>query len=125
MAFLFDVLAGLATGVLSAWGIGGGSLLIIYMTVLARLPQQAAQGVNLLYFLPTSVTALISHIRNGLVEKVLAYPAVLAGVTTALGGSFAASVLSAATMRKIFGVFIILVGLSEVLRVVRKKKNGR
>jgi uncharacterized membrane protein YfcA len=54
MRFAISALAGLAAGIISAWGIGGGSLLIIYMTVFAGLSQQTAQGVNLLYFLPTS-----------------------------------------------------------------------
>ena len=51
-AWVIALLAGGATGILSAFGIGGGSLLLIYLTSFAALDQHQAQGINLLYFLP-------------------------------------------------------------------------
>ena len=120
MGFIIPALAGLFTGVLSAWGIGGGSLLVVYMTVFAGVTQQAAQGVNLMYFLPTSLTALYSHLRNKLVETRLAVPAIIAGVLSAVCTAFIASSLDTSVMKKIFGVFIILVGVSEFFRKSKK-----
>lgn len=120
MPFIIPSLAGLVTGVLSAWGIGGGSLLVVYMTVFAGVTQQAAQGVNLIYFMPTSLTALYSHLKNKLVETRLAVPAIIAGVLTAIGTAFIASTLDTTVMKKIFGVFIILIGISEFFRKVKK-----
>ena len=64
MAWPISLLAGAVTGVLSGFGIGGGTLLLIYMTAFAGVPQNLAQGVNLLYFLPTAATALPAHIKN-------------------------------------------------------------
>jgi uncharacterized membrane protein YfcA len=122
MQFVISVLAGLATGVISAWGIGGGSLLIIYMSVFAGVSQQSAQGINLLYFLPTSATALYSHLKNKLVEKSLAWPAIAAGSLTTLGASFLVTMLDTHLMKKIFGAFIIFIGLTEVFRKREKKK---
>ena len=61
--------SGLLTGILSGFGIGGGTLLLIYMTTFAGLDQHTAQGINLLYFIPTAITALPSHIKNGYLEK--------------------------------------------------------
>jgi uncharacterized membrane protein YfcA len=116
MRFFISVLAGLGTGVISAWGIGGGSLLVVYMTAFAGVAQQTAQGINLMYFLPASLTALRSHIKNKLVETKLALYAAATGVLTAAGTSLLASGLDTFLMKKIFGVFIILIGLSEVFR---------
>ena len=45
--WLFPLLAGAATGVLSGFGVGGGTLLLVYMTVFAGLDQHLAQGINL------------------------------------------------------------------------------
>jgi uncharacterized membrane protein YfcA len=118
-----SVLAGLLAGVLSAWGVGGGSLLILYMTLVAGLGQQSAQGVNLLYFLPTSLSALISHLKNRLVEVRLALPAIAAGAVSALGVSFLATGLDTRILRKIFGGFILLVGVSEVFYRPKKEKR--
>ena len=69
MAWLLPLLAGGVTGVLSAFGIGGGSLLLIYLTSFAALDQHQAQGINLLYFLPAAAAALPSHAKNGLLEQ--------------------------------------------------------
>lgn len=116
MQYIVSLLAGCVTGVISGWGIGGGSLLIIYMTVFADFAQQTAQGINLMYFLPTALSALYSHIKNRLVEIKLAIPAIIAGMLSAVAASFAASSLDAGLMRKIFGIFIICIGLTEVFR---------
>ncbi len=121
MRFIIPALAGLVTGILSAWGIGGGSLLVVYMTTFAGVAQQAAQGINLVYFLPTSLSALYSHKKNKLVETKLALYAIIAGVVTAVGASFLATGIDTTLMRKIFGVFIILIGLSEIFN---KSKKG-
>lgn len=122
MSFIIPILAGFISGILSAWGIGGGSLLVVYMTVFAGVTQQSAQGVNLLYFLPTSLTALWSHLKNKLVETHLAIPAIIAGVLSAVGTAFIAAMLDTSVMKKIFGVFIILIGTSEFFR---KKKTDK
>jgi len=90
MAWPVSLLAGAVTGVLSGFGIGGGTLLLIYMTAFAGVPQNLAQGVNLLYFLPTAATALPAHIKNGYIDRQTVWPAVLAG----LAGTALAVVLS-------------------------------
>ena len=86
MDWLIALTAGAITGVLSGFGIGGGTLLLIYMTAFAGVQQNLAQGVNLLYFLPTAATALPSHVKNGYIDRAAAVPAILAGLAgTALG----------------------------------------
>ncbi len=119
----FSILAALLAGILSAWGVGGGSLLILYMTFVAGLGQQTAQGINLLYFLPTSFSALISHLHNKLVDIRLAIPAIVAGIVSALGVSYFAAGLDTIVLRKIFGGFIILVGISEIFYRAKKEEH--
>ena len=57
MGWLIALLAGTITGILSAFGIGGGSLLLIYLTSFAAIDQHQAQGINLLYFLPAAAAS--------------------------------------------------------------------
>ena len=59
--------AGAVCGVLSGFGIGGGSLLMVWMTALLGMEQKAAQGINLLYFLPTAAAAILFHAKNRLI----------------------------------------------------------
>ncbi len=114
--WLIAALAGAATGVLSGFGVGGGSLLLIYMTSFAGVPQTLAQGVNLLYFLPTAATALPSHLKNGYVEKKALVPAIAAGLMCSALTAWAATALDVDILRRCFGGFLILIGLRELFR---------
>lgn len=63
------ILAGFGSAVLASMGMGGGSILILYLTLIAGVPQREAQGVNLLFFLPIGAAALWLHWRQGRVDK--------------------------------------------------------
>ena len=123
MRFAIAVLVGAVTGVISAWGIGGGTLLVIYMSAFAKVPQQSAQGINLLYFLPTAAAALVTHIKNKLVEWRAVVPTVIAGVPAAIVASLFATQLETDMLRKAFGVFVALVGVSELFRKTKKDEK--
>ena len=122
MSFVIAVLIGAVTGVISAWGIGGGTLLVLYMSSFTKISQHSAQGINLLYFLPTSIAALISHIRNKLIEWKCVIPAVICGVPTAVLTSLLALKLNTGILSKCFSVFVIAVGVSEFFR--KPKEEG-
>ena len=114
--WLIAALAGAVTGVLSGFGVGGGSLLLIYMTSFAGVPQTLAQGVNLLYFLPAAATALPAHFKNGFVEKKALLPAVAAGLACTALTAWAATALDVDILRKCFGGFLIVIGFRELFR---------
>lgn len=59
------ILVGTVLGFLSGLGIGGGSLLILWLTAAVSMDQRMAQGVNLLFFLPAALTGLLFHSRHG------------------------------------------------------------
>lgn len=114
--WLIAALAGAVTGVLSGFGVGGGSLLLIYMTSVKGVPQTLAQGVNLLYFLPAAATALPAHFKNGYVEKKALLPAIAAGLACSSLTAWAATALDVDILRKCFGGFLILIGLRELFK---------
>jgi uncharacterized membrane protein YfcA len=112
--WVWDLIAGALTGVLSAWGIGGGSLLMVYMTGFAGFQQAGAQGINLLYFLPASAGGLISHIKNGLVDRKTAVCAICAGLVSAALAALLANIIQADALRRLFGVFLLYIGFREL-----------
>ena len=114
--WIIAALAGAATGVLSGFGVGGGSLLLIYMTSFAGVPQTLAPGVNLLSFLPAAATALPAHLKNGYVEKKALLPAIAAGLVCSALAAWAATALDVEVLRKCFGGFLILIGLRELFQ---------
>ena len=116
MSWLTALLAGTATGVLSGFGVGGGTLLLLYLTAFAGVEQHLAKGINLVYFLPAAAAALPSHIKNGYVDRSAALPAILPGLATAGLCAWAASGLDTGLLRRCFGGFLLVVGLRELFR---------
>ena len=129
LTFLGAILAGLVCGVLSGFGIGGGSLLMVWMTAVLSMDQKAAQGVNLLYFLPCAACALIFHIKNRQIVWPAVWPAAAAGAVCAVGGALLAmfmNTIQAAQFKSSMTYEILLIvvlgGLSEVFLKGLKKK---
>ena len=120
MSALVAGLAGLVCGVFSGLGIGGGTLLMVWMTAVMDVAQKTAQGINLLYFLPTAAAALIFHTKNRLIEWKAVVPAAIAGSVTAALAALLSANLEMSLLRKLFGGFLVLVGLSEVFLKTRK-----
>ncbi len=114
--WIVAALAGAVTGILSGFGIGGGSLLLIYMTSFAGVPQNLAQGVNLLYFLPAAATALPAHVKNGYIEKAALLPAIGAGLAGTALAAWAATAMDVEILRKCFGGFLLIVGLQQLFQ---------
>ena len=121
--WLCALAVGGATGVLSGFGVGGGTLLLVYMTTLAGLDQHLAQGINLLFFLPTAASALVCHARGGYLDKPTLKSAVPLAVAAALAGAWIATNLDVAVLRKPFGVYLLLSGVSLLWPQRRKKQT--
>lgn len=115
-----SILAGLVCGVISGLGIGGGSLLMVWMTAVAGLEQRTAQGINLLYFLPTAAASLILHFKNRMVDRHIAVPAAICGCITALLGAMLAQNLDTVFLKKLFSLFLLVVGAMELHKAMKK-----
>ena len=117
-----ELLVGLFCGVLSGLGIGGGSLLMVWMTAVGGLSQTVAKGINLLYFLPTALGALIFHKKNRLLQWRVLIPAAVAGSVTAAICAYVAGGMDTELLRRLFGLFLLPVGLRELCYRERKAK---
>ena len=69
MSWFLSALVGAATGVLSGFGVGGGTLLLLWLTLVQGMDQFQAGGVNLVYFAACALPALWGHLRRGLVDR--------------------------------------------------------
>lgn len=119
------ILAGLASGIISGMGIGGGAILIPVLVFLMGMEQHDAQGINLVFFIPTAVIALIIHIRNRKVDFRTAVPVTVAGLAGAFFGSRLAVSLESLVLRKWFGIFLLLMGFYEIVRKSKKNKENK
>ncbi len=109
-------LIGLASGIISGMGIGGGAILIPALVIFIKPEQHIAQSVNLLFFIPTAVTALIIHIKNKRIDFKMAVPIIISGFLGAFLGSSLALNLPGPMLRRWFGIFLCAMGVYEMFR---------
>ena len=119
--WLIPFLCGLGAGTISAWGVGGGTLLLLVMTLFLGVEQRAAQAINLLFFLPTALSALICHAKGGYLDKPTLKAAIPAAVALALAGAWAATAIDVELLRKPFGIYLLASGVSLILPKNKKK----
>ncbi len=121
--WLLPFLCGLGASVISAWGVGGGTLLLLVMTLFLGVDQRTAQGINLLFFLPTAVSALVCHAKGGYLDKPTLKAAVPAAVAAALIGAWISTAVDVEILRRPFGVYLLASGVS-LIWPQKKQKQG-
>lgn len=123
MNILLPIISGFAAGIISGMGIGGGTILIPALSIFLSIDQHTAQGVNLLYFIPTAVVALFVHIKNKAIDYKIAIPIILSGIAGAIGGSALALVIHAKLLKKLFGGFLFFMGIYEICKKDKQKEK--
>lgn len=108
------VVVGFVSGILSGMGIGGGTLLIPALVFIIGIKQQIAQSINLLVFIPTAAAALCMHARNHNIERGLIFKLAITGIAGAVIGSTLAVNLDSGILKKVFGVFLFIMGIYEI-----------
>ena len=117
--FLISLGIASVLGFLSGLGPGGGSLLILWLTLVPGMDPPRARSVNLLFFLPGAILATLLRRREGVpFRKIL--PAVCAGCLTAALTSLLQ--VDTALLRKLFGALLLFAGARELLCRPREKK---
>ncbi len=121
------LLAGLFSGILGAMGLGGGGVLIIYLSLFTDTKQLTAQGINLLFFIPIGVFALIIYSTKKQIKWKLTLKYAFWGLIGTTLGLLLTDFLGGKITGKIFGGLLILIGLSEIFKRNRKtvEKNEK
>ena len=109
-----------ALGFLSGLGIGGGSLLILYLTVVLQMEPSAARTLNLLFFLPCALIAALFRWRQGTVDLKIIWPAMLGGCAAAFLFSRLSIHMDTGMLKKLFGSLLIVTGLREIFYKPKK-----
>ncbi len=116
------VLVGSTLGFLSGLGTGGGSLLILWLTLILDHPQDQARAINLMFFIPSALIAcLFRWKQQSLPLKKLA-PAILGACVSAVVFSLLANMVKGLWLRKLFGILLLYTGVRELLYRPRKAR---
>ena len=116
------LIVGTVLGFLSGLGIGGGSLLIIWLTVVLGTDPLVARSINLLFFIPSALVACGLRMRQGDLKIRPLLPAILAGCAAAAVFSWVSTILNVEVLKKLFGIVLLAAGLRELF--YRRKETG-
>ncbi len=108
------LIVGTALGFLSGLGVGGGSLLILWLNLVLGMEHGAARGINLAFFLPAAAVACFFRWRQGAIEWKIILPAAIAGCAAAAVCAWIGLNMDLQLLKKLFGGLLILTGLREL-----------
>ena len=123
MNTILNIIAGIISGMIGAMGIGGGGVLIIYLTLYLGMNQLNAQGLNLLFFIPCAVIALIIHSKNSLIKWKDAILLIVFGIIGICIGALLTSYIPENILRKIFAVFLLIIGIYTIFKKEEKRSS--
>lgn len=117
---MLEFFTGIISGTVSGTGMGGGTILILILSVFMGIDQHIAQATNLVFFVPTSITAIITTIKDKLINWRMGVPVAIAGVIGAIFGARISVRMDVNHLKKYFGIFLILITIYEIYSLIKQ-----
>lgn len=121
--FPIALIVGVILGFLSGLGIGGGSLLMLWLILVLQIDPLRARSINMLFFLPSALVSCALRIRQGRLKLRPLLPAMVAGALAAGLFFWIGTRINITILEKLFGMLLLAAGLRELLWHSKKKKH--
>ena len=121
---MINIIFGVISGIISSLGIGGGTILIFLLISFSEIEQHIAQGVNLIFFIPTSIVSIFINIKNNNIEKRTALIVSIFGIIGAILGARIAVSIDVKNLKKYFGLFLLIIAFYEIFSLIKFWKKG-
>lgn len=120
-----NILAALFSGFAGSLGLGGGGVLVLYLVLSLGEEQITAQGINLLFFIPCAALSTVVYSFKKLIDWKTVLAAAAGGFPGVLLGSWLLRSMDPLWPGKIFGAFLLIMGLKELFAKQKKIKKDR
>lgn len=120
-----EILIGIVSGIVSGTGMGGGTILIFLLTFIYGIEQHIAQATNLIFFIPTSIIAIIVNIKNKNIDLKLASMISIFGILGAIIGANLSIHTNVKILRKFFGIFLVIIAIHEIYTIIKENKKTK
>ena len=125
MSIIISIISGIITGI----GLGGGTFLIIGLTMFLNVEQKIAQSANLFFFIPTAITSICINSRN---KNIRWNYTIHIGIFSLIGsiiGAIITTKIKVQILKKLFGIFIGMIAIYEIYTLIKsyiinKKSNN-
>lgn len=123
-----EVIIGMVSGMVAALGMGGGTILILLLGIFTELNQHIIQGSNLIFFIPTSIVAIIMNIKNKTINYKNAFIIIVSGIIGAVVGCKISFAIESQKLKKYFGIFLLGIAIFEIYdffsQYIKSKKEN-
>lgn len=119
---MLEVFAGIISGIVSGTGMGGGTILILILSIFMEFDQHVAQATNLIFFIPTSIIAIISIMKEKLINWKLGLPVAIFGIIGAIIGAKFSVGMNVNYLKRYFGIFLIFITIYEIYSFIKEYK---
>lgn len=120
-----EIIFGLVSGIVSGTGMGGGTILVFLLTFLSGVEQHIAQATNLIFFIPTSIVAIIVNIKNKNIDFKLATIISIFGILGAIIGAKLSIYTDVNKLRTYFGIFLLIIAIHEIYTIIKTNKKTK
>lgn len=119
---MWEIITGLISGIISGTGMGGGTILILVLSVFLGIEQHTAQASNLIFFVPTAITAIIVAIKENLIEWKIGITIAITGSISAIIGAMISTKMNVVILKKCFGIFLGVIAIYEIYSFIKQYK---
>ena len=122
---MLEILIGILSGIISGTGMGGGTILIFLLVYVLGIEQHVAQATNLIFFIPTSIIAIIINLKN---KNIALQSAILISIFGILGVIIGANIsirIDVNILRKCFGIFLAIIAIHEIYTIIKWYKKQK
>ena len=125
---MLEMLIGFISGIVSGTGMGGGTILILCLSIFLGINQKTAQATNLIFFIPTSIAAIYITMKQKNINIKLAKQIIFWGIIGTIIGALIAQKINVTVLKKMFGIFLAIIAIHEIYLLIKEYifyKNGK
>ena len=125
---MLETLIGFISGIVSGTGMGGGTILILCLSIFLEINQKTAQATNLIFFIPTSIAAIYINMKQKNINIKLAKQIIFWGIIGTIIGALIAQKINVTVLKKMFGIFLAIIAIHEIYLLIKEYifyKNGK
>ena len=122
---MIEILIGIISGIISGTGMGGGTILIFLLVYVLGIDQHIAQATNLIFFIPTSIIAIIINLKNKNIALQSAIFISIFGILGAIIGANISIQIDVNILKKCFGIFLAIIAIHEIYTIVKWYKKQK
>ncbi len=122
---MWEFITGLISGTVSGTGMGGGTILILVLSIFLGVEQHIAQATNLVFFVPTSISAIIISIKSKLIEWKIGIVVAITGIIGAIIGANISAKIEVKSLKRYFGIFLAGIVIYEIYSMIKEYKKEK